>query len=107
MRFRDVSSNVKAVQYSLERTALAYNTSTTAGNGVGDLMRKWAYILEQCAKALDNKEAKILQSGEAPVQQLKAEISGVLDSMQHHVSGNNYRTMQFYINEIRQKLSAV
>lgn len=58
MRFREVSSVVKEVQRSLERTSITYSNSTTAGNGVGDLMRKWAYILEQCVKTLDNKEEK-------------------------------------------------
>lgn len=41
------------------------------------------------------------------LQQLKAEISGVLDSMDIHISEVTPHIMRFYINKLRQKLSAV
>lgn len=61
----------------------------------------------ECWIAATKSAEEKFNSAPAANGQLKAEISGVLDSMQHHISDNNYRTMQFYINELRQKLSAV
>lgn len=56
----------------------------------------------------DTKELLRTVRAKLPVQHLKAEISGVLDSMQYRVTdGIDPKTLQFYINEIRQKLSAV
>lgn len=71
---------------------------------VGSPMQKREH--GEFVKFVDVEEAKILQSGEAPVQQLKAEIRSVVGILNATKNSNQPGDIEWCVNKLRE-LSAV